>query len=79
MTTIDDEILDDLFLGCAFSAFVQQARLQESWPDSETTRQLAYRMYEDALTEIHSQVGRIESSENASTVTQENCNTSDNF
>ena len=51
MTKPDDDILDDVFLGCAFEAFLQQARMQQTWPDSEATRQLAYRMYEDALAE----------------------------
>ena len=45
----DDEILDDLFLGCALTAFLEQAHAQQGWPDMEATRRLAYRMYEDAL------------------------------
>jgi hypothetical protein len=43
-------ILDDLFFGCAVTAFVQQAAIEQSWPDSESTRKLAYRLYEEALT-----------------------------
>lgn len=45
-----DDFWDDLFLGCAFAAYV------ETWwqtgqfpPDSEATRRLAYRYYEEEL------------------------------
>lgn len=48
MTSID-EILDDLFQGCAFAAFVEQARLQQGPPCPELTRRLAYELYEEAL------------------------------
>ena len=41
-----DSILDDLFHGIAFAAFVQQARLEAGWPDPEKTRQRAYALYE---------------------------------
>lgn len=47
----DDDLLDDLFTGCAALAFVEQARQQQNWPDSEATRRRAYRHYEDALAE----------------------------
>ena len=50
MTTEYDDILDDLFLGCALLAFVEQATFKQGWPESETTRRRAYRLYEDALT-----------------------------
>jgi hypothetical protein len=46
-----DSILDDLFQACALNAFLKQAHDQQGWPDAETTRQLAYRMYEQALAE----------------------------
>jgi hypothetical protein len=44
-----DEILDDLFHGCAFAAFVEQARLQKGPPCPELTRRRAYELYEQAL------------------------------
>lgn len=47
-----DAFLDDLFLGCAFAAYVEQARHErQSPPDSEATRERAYRYYEEALAE----------------------------
>jgi hypothetical protein len=49
MTAADDDILDDLFHSCAFAAYLEQAAIQQSWPDPEATRRLAYRMYEEAL------------------------------
>jgi len=33
-----DEILDDVFHGCAWAAFVDQAVRQRGWPDPEATR-----------------------------------------
>ena len=45
----DDNILDDLFLGCAFAAFVEQAIDQGGPPDIEATRRRAYRLYEESL------------------------------
>ena len=47
----DDDILDDLFHGCAFAAFVEQAQRQRGVPDVEATRRLAYRFYQEALAE----------------------------
>jgi hypothetical protein len=44
-----DSILDELFHGCALTAFLEQAALQQGWPDPEATRRRAYRLYEDAL------------------------------
>lgn len=44
-----DDILDDLFHGCAFAAFVEQAALTGGSPCPEATRRLAYRYYEEAL------------------------------
>jgi len=44
-----DEIWDDLFHGCAWAAFVEQATTEGNWPDVTRTRDLAYEYYEDAL------------------------------
>ena len=47
----DDDILGELFHGCALAAFVDQA-IEEGWPpDCEATRRRAYRYYEEALAE----------------------------
>jgi hypothetical protein len=42
-------ILDDLFQGCALTAFLQQSHAQQDWPDVDATRRLANRLYEAAL------------------------------
>lgn len=49
--TQSDDILDDLFHGCAFNAFVEQAHLQQGPPCPELTRRRAYQLYEEALAE----------------------------
>jgi hypothetical protein len=49
MTTEYDDILDDLFLGIALTAFLQVAFEQRAMPDAEVTRRRAYQLYEDAL------------------------------
>ncbi len=46
-----DEILDDLFHGCAWQAYLEQAALTGGPPDSEATRRRAYKLYEQALAE----------------------------
>jgi hypothetical protein len=46
-----DSILDDLFQGCALTAFLKLAHAQQGWPDAETTRRVAYLLYEQALAE----------------------------
>jgi hypothetical protein len=46
-----DSILDDLFQGCALTAFLKQAHTEQGWPDAESTRRLAYQLYEEALAE----------------------------
>ena len=51
MSTAYDNLLDDLFLGCALTAFLQVAIEQGAMPDAETTRRVAYRLYEEALRE----------------------------
>jgi hypothetical protein len=43
------EFLDNPFHGAALIAFVEQARLQQSWPCSEATRKRAYSLYEAEL------------------------------
>ena len=43
--TADENILDDLFHGCALDAFLEQSRIQQCWPDPEATRRRAYRLY----------------------------------
>jgi hypothetical protein len=48
-----DDILDGLFHGCALAAYLDQARHQQGWPDSEATRRRAYDYYEAALAEKH--------------------------
>ena len=48
---IDDSIFDDLFHNCAFAAYLEIAVTTGLPPDSEATRRLAYRLYEEALAE----------------------------
>ena len=51
MTDCND-ILDSLFHGCALAAYLEVWRRTGQFPpDSEATRVLAYRLYEDALAE----------------------------
>jgi hypothetical protein len=51
MSSDYDEILDGLFFACALTAFLEQAHAQQTWPDSEATRQRAHQLYEQALAE----------------------------
>ncbi len=44
-----DEILDDLFHGAAFAAFLEEAALVQGSPCPNKTRERAYRYYEEAL------------------------------
>jgi hypothetical protein len=47
-----DSILDDLLHGCAPTAYLQVwCQTRQFPPDSETTRRLAYQLYEEALAE----------------------------
>ena len=46
-----DQLLDDLFHGAAFVAFVEEAILAQGLPCPIKTRQRAYRYYEAALAE----------------------------
>jgi len=42
------DILDDLFHSCAWAAYLQVAQETRQWPpNSELTRQRAYKLYED--------------------------------
>lgn len=45
----EDLLLDDLFHGCAFAAYVELAIACGGVPDSDATRRLAYRYYEEEL------------------------------
>jgi hypothetical protein len=49
MSTEYDNILDELFHGCALTAFLQVAFEQGAMPDAETTRRRAFDLYEQAL------------------------------
>jgi hypothetical protein len=49
MTETLDDILDDLFHGCAFAAFMEQAVLTRGHPCPEVTRRRAYQFYEEEL------------------------------
>lgn len=41
--------LDNMFHGAALTAYVEQARSQQSWPCPEATRRRAYSLYEAEL------------------------------
>ena len=45
--------LDDLFHGCAFSAYLELAVECGGVPEPNATRRLAYRYYEESLAEKH--------------------------
>lgn len=52
MTDADDDILDDLFHGCALRAYLEvMAETGQFPPDSEATRRRAYDLYEQAMRE----------------------------
>jgi hypothetical protein len=48
-----DDILDDLFHACSLAAYLQQAQIQQGWPDSESTHRRACAYYEQALKTKH--------------------------
>jgi hypothetical protein len=48
---LSDDILDDLFHGCAFAAFVQEAVACGGPPSEEMTRRRAFRLYKETLAE----------------------------
>lgn len=58
MTETLDEILDDLFHGCAFAAYVELAVACRGVPDSEATRRLAFRYFEEELAAGHHVIAR---------------------
>jgi hypothetical protein len=45
----EDDVLDDLFHGCALAAFLDQAAEQKGPPDVEATRRRAYAYFEEVL------------------------------
>lgn len=49
----NDTVLDDLFHGCALAAFLVRAAIEGDVPQSDMTRQLAYRLYEAELARKH--------------------------
>ena len=51
MTDALDDILDDLFHGCAWQAYLEQAAIVQGPPESTATRIRAYQLYEQALSE----------------------------
>lgn len=46
---LEDCVLDDLFHGCAFAAYVELAIACRGVPDREAARRLAFRYYEEEL------------------------------
>jgi hypothetical protein len=54
----NDDIWDDLFHGCAFAAFLDQAVEEQGSPDPEATRRRAYRYYEEALAQENREKNR---------------------
>ncbi len=53
MTDDNNSILDDLFHGCALVAFVERMAVEGRIPDIESTRRLAFQLYESALAKQH--------------------------
>lgn len=49
-STIVDDILTDLFHGCALEAFIHEALQTGSPPDCNSTKWRAYTLYESRLT-----------------------------
>jgi hypothetical protein len=45
----EDDIMDELFHACSLAAYLQQAQIQQGWPDSEATRRRACAHFEEAL------------------------------
>lgn len=56
MTDKRHDILDDLFHGCAFAAYLELASECRGAPNMDATRRLAFRYYEEALAELHSEL-----------------------
>ena len=59
MSDLDPDIFDDLFHGCAWAAYMEQAREQNGQPDSEATRRRAFRYYEEELKEKNARATRL--------------------
>ena len=72
---IDDDILDDLFHGCALTAFIEQSIEQGSLPDMEATRRRAYRLYEEALADKNNSISKGLTDECQSLTSPEICDT----
>ena len=53
----DDDILDDLFHGCAFAAYVELAFERQGPPDTEATRKRAYAYFEAELSRRQTSAG----------------------
>jgi len=51
MTADHDDILDSLFHGCAWAAYLDQAAEERGWPSREGTRRRAFDYFEQALRE----------------------------
>jgi hypothetical protein len=49
--TSDDSMWDDIFHGCAWAAYIDQAQQERGRPDCEATRRRAFAYYEEALAE----------------------------
>ena len=49
MTATNDDVLDDLFHGCAFAAFIDQAHDEGGPPGRKATRRRAFAYYEREL------------------------------
>jgi hypothetical protein len=47
--TTDDPLWDDVFHGCAWAAFIDEARSQQGTPDSESVRWRAFAYYEQQI------------------------------
>jgi hypothetical protein len=54
-----DAFMEDMFLGCAFAAFVEEAATASGPPCPEVTRQRAYRYYEEQLAAKHGRCHRM--------------------
>jgi hypothetical protein len=55
-----DEILDDLFHGGAWAAYISLAHQTGAWRECESARRLAFRDYEGALAKNHRQRDEID-------------------
>lgn len=49
MTTQSPDELDELFHFCAFRAYLMISAEQQGWPNRESTRRLAFTLYEGEL------------------------------